>query len=58
MPTPKKDGHYINIYMDRKLYEELQNYCKENGVTKTFAVEKGVRMYLEDREKLRENVRD
>lgn len=46
MSTPKKDGHYFNIYMERKLYEELQEYCRENGVTKTFAVEKGTRMYL------------
>lgn len=47
MPTPKKDGHYFNIYMDRELYEELQAYCRENGDTKTFAVEKGTRMYLD-----------
>ena len=40
MPTPKKDGKYLNIYMDRQLFEQLQQFCTENGVTKTFAVEK------------------
>ena len=46
MPTPKKDGHFLNVYMDRALYEKLQAYCRETGVTKTFAVEEGVRRYL------------
>lgn len=53
MPTPKKDGKYLNIYMDRQLFEQLQQFCIENGVTKTFAVEKGVRMYLKEEEKMR-----
>ncbi len=53
MPTPKKDGKYLNIYMDRQLFEQLQQFCTENGVTKTFAVEKGVRMYLKEEAKMR-----
>lgn len=51
MPTPKKDGHFLNVYMDRALYEKLQAYCRETGVTKTFAVEEGVRRYLAEQKR-------
>lgn len=25
MARPKKDGHYINYYIDREIYERLKN---------------------------------
>ena len=55
MARPKKDGHHMTIYIEQELYERLQDFCSESGVTRTFAVEKGIRMYLEQQEKMREN---
>ena len=47
MPRPKKDGKYVNIYMDRALAETLERYSAETMIPKTALVEKAVREYLE-----------
>ena len=35
MPRPKKDGRYLNLYLDRALHEEFEQFCKSLGQTKT-----------------------
>lgn len=47
MPREKKNGQFINIYLRKDLFEQLDKFCTSNGVTKTFAVEKGIELYLE-----------
>jgi len=47
MAKEKKDGHYLNVYLDQKVYDRLTRVSKETGVTKTAAVEKGLALFLD-----------
>jgi len=44
MPRSKKDGRYLNLYLDRALNEELEKFCESLGQTKTVAAERTFRM--------------
>lgn len=44
----KKDARYLNVNIDISLYNELEEFSKQTGVSKTAAVEHGLRMYLDD----------
>ena len=46
MPRQKKDGKYINIYMQRSLVEAVERYSKETMIPKTVILEKAVQEYL------------
>ena len=46
MPRPKKDGLYINYYIDRKLVEKLRDYAEEKGQTMTMALERILQDYF------------
>lgn len=48
MAKPKKDGRYINYYLDRKVYELLETYAKSKGQTMTMALECIIRNYLKN----------
>ncbi|BAK46752.1 hypothetical protein CXIVA_07850 [Clostridium sp. SY8519] len=48
MPRPKKDAHVLNIKLESSVYEDLDRFCEETGVTKTAAVEKILRSFLDD----------
>lgn len=48
MPRQKKDNEPLNIRLDRALSEQLNEHCRQTGITKTFAVEKALTMYFED----------
>lgn len=50
MAKAKKDGTYVNIYMDRALNDRLENYIKTTGQTKTFLIESLLKQYLDDHE--------
>ena len=47
MPRPKKDGRYLNLYLDRTLHEEFEQFCEPLGQTKTVAAERALRMYMD-----------
>lgn len=47
MPRAKKDGRFINYYIDRQLYERLQAYADEKGQTVTTALERILKEYLD-----------
>lgn len=47
MPREKKDGKFINLYIRKDLYDRLDSLCKIIGTSKTFAIEKGLELYLE-----------
>lgn len=47
MPRPKKDGRYLNLYLDRALHEEFEQFCESLGQTKTVATERALRMYMD-----------
>ena len=40
MSRTKKDAKILNIKLDRKIHEQLEQFCDESGMTKTIAVEK------------------
>lgn len=47
MARPKKDGRYLNLYLDRALHEEFEQFCESLGQTKTVAAERAFRMYMD-----------
>ena len=51
MPRARKDGKYINLRIDRKLYERFEKYCTVEARTKTAALERMISAYLEQYEK-------
>lgn len=40
MPRKKKDGRFINYYIDRSIYERLQRYAQDKGQSMTAALER------------------
>ena len=46
MPRAKKDGRYINLYIDQKIYDQFRAYAEEKGQTLTTAFERIVSEYL------------
>lgn len=40
MPKPRKDWKALNIKIQRSVYNELEKYCEETGLSKTVAVER------------------
>lgn len=54
MGRPKKEGHFFNIKLEQSLYDRLQDYCKETGISQTFVAEKGIEMYLDQQNKIKE----
>jgi hypothetical protein len=48
MARPKKDGQPFNCYLDRLLYLRLCYYADEKGQTKTVALERILKKYLDE----------
>lgn len=46
MPRPTKDSKSLNIKIDTKLYEQLEQYSKDSKLTKTAIVELALEDYL------------
>lgn len=44
----KKDIKYLNVCLDRSLHEEFEQFCKNNGMSKTGACEQALRMYMDN----------
>ena len=50
MGRPKKNGTFLNICIETRIYERLEALCKDAGQTKTVAVERALEAYLDDYE--------
>lgn len=48
MAKPKKDGQFINCYLDRSLYNRLCYYAEEKGQTKTLAIERILKQHFDE----------
>ena len=48
MSRIKKDGEYVNFYMDRELKQRIKDYADEKGQTMTTAIERILKSYLDD----------
>ena len=47
MPRKKKDGRHINYYIDRMIFERLEEYADEKGQTMTTALERILKQFFE-----------
>ena len=47
MPRPKKDGRHINYYIDRMIFERLEEYADEKGQTMTTALERILKQFFD-----------
>ena len=47
MPRKKKDGRHINYYIDRLIYERLEEYADEKGQTMTMALERILKQFFD-----------
>ena len=50
MPRAKKDGQYLNCYIDRDLRERLVAYADQKGQTMTMAIERILKKFLDEYE--------
>ena len=48
MARPKKNYKPLNIKMNKEIYDLLDDYCEEKGQTKTMAVERILKKFLND----------
>lgn len=46
MARPKKNGVYLNVCIEKNIYEELEIFCEDAGQTKTIAVERALVDYM------------
>ena len=46
MAQLKKDAKIINMKLDRGIYDKLEQFCFETGLSKTTATEKILEQYL------------
>lgn len=51
MPRVRKDGKYINLKIQRKIYDRFENYCEKEDRTKTAALERMITAYLNEYDK-------
>lgn len=56
MAREKKDGKFLNCYIQKDIIEKLNVYSKETGISKTFIVEKALKEYLDNSMRKRINV--
>ena len=54
MGRPKKEGQYLNVRIDRDVYERISEICEEAGHTKAYVVEKALTSFIEDYEEDKE----
>ena len=47
MPRPKKDGRHINYYIDRMIYERLEEYADKKGQAMTMALERILKQFFD-----------
>lgn len=43
----KKEIHYLNVCMEKSLYEEFDQFCKRYGMSKVGATEQAIRQYMD-----------
>lgn len=58
MARPKKNGTYLNVCIETKIYDRLVELCEDAGQTKTVAVERALLAYLEDYDEKRKMLKE
>lgn len=57
MSRPKKNAKILNIKLATPVYNKLEQFCDESGLTKTMAVERVLSQFFEQYFKRPENER-
>ena len=47
MPRAKKNGKYVNIYMDHMIGDAMDIFSAETHIPKKVIIEEGVKLYLQ-----------
>ncbi len=47
MPQIKKDYRMLNIKLDREVSDKLATFTADTGLTKTYAVEQALKVYID-----------
>lgn len=47
MARPKKDGKYLNVYVEQRIYDDFEKFCEDMGQSKTTATERALQLYME-----------
>ena len=47
MARPKKDGKYLNVYVEQNIYDDFEKFCEDMGQSKTTATERALRLYMD-----------
>lgn len=50
MARAKKDGVYINYYIQKDIKDRLDRYCEDVGQTNTMAIERILKQFLDEYE--------
>ena len=48
MARAKKDGKFLNCYIDRAVFDRLEEYCQKTAFPKTTVLEKALKKYLSE----------
>ena len=48
MPRKKKDAKNFGCKFDSRIFEELEEFCKLSGQSKTTVVERAVKKYIDE----------
>lgn len=48
MSRPKKDAKYLNVYIERDIHEQFDEFCRKFGQSKTVATERALKMYMKE----------
>ena len=54
MGRPKKEGQYLNVRIDKDVYDRISEICEEAGHTKAYVVEKALSGFIKDYEEKKE----
>ena len=58
MARPKKNGTYLNVCIETPIYERLVSLCNDAGQTKTVAVERALKAYVDAYEESQRRLRE
>ncbi len=48
MPRQRKENHPFTMKMDINIYHQLEDFCKESGLSKTSAIERALTLYMQE----------
>ena len=47
MARPRKESHPITVRLEQNIYDRLNDFCERSGQTKTVAIERAIKTYIE-----------